>query len=459
LTKRESARLRESSAPATATSANGAPKPVVRPIDAVALIVGIVIGAGIFRTPSIVASNASSASVVYLAWILGGVTSLIGALVYAELATTYPHTGGDYFYLRRAFGHSLAFLFGWARMTVIQTGSIASVGFIFGDYATQILSLGTYSPAIYAGLAVVVLTALNVKGVRQGTGTQNLLTAIQVLGIVFVIAAAFVAVSEPVGEATTSGSATQFGAMMLFVLFTYGGWNEAAYVSGELRDVRRNMARVLILSMLLITALYVGMNWAYLHGLGLEGVAKSQGVAADLMQRAFGETGAKAISVLVAIAALTTVNATVFTGGRSSYAFGNDFRQFAFLGRWSSQTGTPVNGLLLQAAIALALIVLGVFARQGFQTMIEYTAPVFWSFFLLSGVAFFVLRRKDATASRPFRVPLYPIPPILFCIMCAYLLYSSLAYTGIGALVGVAVLVVGAVLLLFVHPSITQTKQ
>src|SRR5262245_35081509 len=125
------------------------PKPIVRPMDAIGLIVGIVIGAGIFRTPSIVAGNAASVGVVYLAWILGGLVSLLGALVYAELATTYPHAGGDYYFLRRAFGYRLAFLFGWARMTVIQTGSITSVAFIFGDYATQILSLGPYSPAVY----------------------------------------------------------------------------------------------------------------------------------------------------------------------------------------------------------------------------------------------------------------------------------------------------------------------
>src|SRR5213593_3625048 len=130
-------------------TSDAAPKPVVRPIDAVGLIVGIVIGAGIFRTPSIVAGAAASTSAVYLAWALGGVVSLLGALVYAELATTYPHAGGDYYYLTRAFGRRLAFLFGWARMSVIQTGTIATVSFIFGDYASQILSLGQYSPAVY----------------------------------------------------------------------------------------------------------------------------------------------------------------------------------------------------------------------------------------------------------------------------------------------------------------------
>jgi amino acid transporter len=412
--------------------------------------VGIVIGAGIFRTPSIVAGNAASASMVYLAWTLGGVVSLIGAIVYAELATTYPHAGGDYYYLTRAFGRRLAFLFGWSRMSVIQTGSIAGVSFIVGDYLSQIVSLGQYSSAIYAVAAIVILTFLNIAGVRQGTGTQNVLTAILVLGILLVIAAGFAAGSPDASAQTAASAATSLGQMMVFILFTYGGWNEAAYVSAELRDVQRNMARVLVISILLITALYILMNWAYLNALGLGGVAKSEQVAADLMRRAFGDTGAKVISVVVALAALTTANATVFTGGRSSYALGCDFKQFAALGRWNARTGTPVNGLLVQGLIAVGLVVLGVFTKQGFATIVEYTAPVFWSFFLLTGIAFFVLRSKDAARPRPFRVPLYPIPPILFCLTCAYLLRSSLDYYRVGALAGVAVLAVGAVLLLFV---------
>ncbi len=434
------------------------PERAVRPIDAVGLIVGIVIGAGIFRTPSIVAANAASSWAVYLAWLFGGVLSLIGALVYAELATTYPQTGGDYYFLQRAFGTRLSFLFGWARMTVIQTGAITSVSFIFGDYMSRIVSLGALSAPIYAAAAVAVLTAVNIMGVRQGTGTQNILTAVEVVGLLAIIAAGFVAgPAGPAADAST-GDASSVGFMTLFVLFTYGGWNEAAYVSGELRDVRRNMARVLIVSLLVITGLYVAVNWAYLHGLGLSGVAKSEQVAADLVQRAFGETGAQGISVLIAVAALTTANATVFTGGRSSYALGRDFWPFGFLGRWSPRTGTPVNGLLLQGAISLALVVLGVFTRRGFETIVEYTAPVFWSFFLLTGIAFFVLRRKDPAANREFRVPFYPLPPVLFCMMCAYLLYSSLAYTGVGALAGVAVLAVGGLLLPFIHLVRPDTK-
>src|SRR5262245_2067529 len=191
-----------------AAPSTSSPKPVVLPVVAVGLIVGIVIGAGIFRAPSIVASNAANSSAVYLAWALGGAISLIGALVYAELATTYPHAGGDYYYLNRAFGRRLAFLFGWARMSVIQTGAIATVSFVFGDYATQILPLGPYSPAVYAALAIAVLTGVNVMGVQQGTGTQNLLTAIQVLGMILVISSAFAAVLPTAAQAAPAGASS-----------------------------------------------------------------------------------------------------------------------------------------------------------------------------------------------------------------------------------------------------------
>jgi basic amino acid/polyamine antiporter, APA family len=190
------------------------------------------------------------------------------------------------------------------------------------------------------------------------------------------------------------------------------------------------------------------INWAYLRGLGLAGMAGSSTVAADLMDRALGTPGARLVSLLVVIAALTSVNATVFTGARTTYALGRDFPRLGFLGRWHEGARTPVNALLAQGAVCLLLVLLGTLTRRGFETMVEYTAPVFWFFFLLTGISLFVLRRQDPGAPRPFRVPLYPLTPLVFCASSAYLLYSSLAYTGVGALVGVGVLAVGVILLL-----------
>jgi amino acid transporter len=234
---------------------------------------------------------------------------------------------------------------------------------------------------------------------------------------------------------------------MVFVLLTFGGWNEAAYISAELRDGRRNMLRVLMLGLGAITAIYFLAGFAYLKGVGLEAMSRSEVVAADLMRRTFGEGGATVASLLIAVSALGAINGDIFTGARTNYAVGSDFRLFGFLGRWKEKTNVPANALLLQGAIASALILLGALTRKGFVTMVEFTAPVFWLFALLTGLSLFALRRRESGVPRPFRVPLYPLLPILFCGSCLYMLQASLAYTGIGALVGLVVFFFGAIFL------------
>lgn len=412
------------------------------------LILGTILGGGIFRTPSLVASNVVGEGAFLFAWGLGGTLSLVGVLCYAELATAYPDVGGDYHFLRRAFGYRLAFLFAWARLTVIQTGSIALLAFIVGDYAARLAS--GPSPAVYAALVVALLTGLNAAGIRPGSAAQNVLTSGVVLGLLLVIGAGL-SVASPGGSPTgvpvaSATGSSAFGLSMVFVLLTYGGWNEASYVSAEVESPGRNMVRALVWSILIVTGLYLLVNWVYLRGLGHAGVAASTAVAADLMERAAGTVGAQLVSSLIVLAAIASVNATIFTGARTAYAFGRDFPPLAFLGRWSPRTETPLNALLIQGGIALALAAIGGWTRKGFETMVEYTAPVFWLFLLLSGVSLFVLRRT-APVAQPFRVPLYPVTPLVFCGTSGYLLYASLAYTGVGALIGMAVLGVGGLVL------------
>ena len=424
------------------------PKKALSSLDTMAMIVGIVIGAGIFKTPALVASNVGSEWGVILLWCAGGVISLIGALCYAELTTAYPNAGGDYHFLKRAFGDSPAFLFAWARVMVIQTGSVAMMGFIIGDYLTQVFALGPYSSSLYALAAVVLLTALNVAGIREGKWTQNLLSLTLVIGLLLVIGASFWlgGTPPPQGAAADTESGGAYGMAMIFVLLTYGGWNEAAYLSAEIRGgagKRARMVTALVAGIVVITLIYVAANIAFLRGLGLDGVARSEAVAADLMRHLMGATGAALISMLIGVAALSTMNVTMITGARSTYALGKDYPMFAFLGRWRAHASTPANALLVQGVIALGLVFLGTFARSGFQVMVEYTAPVFWFFFLLVGVSIFVLRRREPETPRPFRVPLYPVTPLLFCGVCIYMLHSSVTYTGLGALIGVGVLLAG----------------
>jgi amino acid transporter len=232
------------------------------------------------------------------------------------------------------------------------------------------------------------------------------------------------------------------------VLFTYGGWNDAAYISAEVRDRERNMARALLLAIGIVTVLYVLVNLAYLKGLGYAAMVRSDAVAADLLKGVWGSAGEKVISIAVAIAALTSVNGSMIVGGRSNYALGRDWPILGFLGKWDEASGSPRVAMLVQGAIALALVVFGAIQKTGFKGLVEYSLPVFWGFFLLVGVAVFVLRAKEPDAPRPFRIPGYPVVPAIFVLVCAWLLYRSLEFHRTHAFVGLGVLAVGAVLVL-----------
>lgn len=409
-------------------AADDVPKPALSIFDAMMITVGIVIGAGIFQTPAQVAAIAGSPGAMLTAWVLGGVLSFIGALTYAELATTYPSAGGDYTFLTRAYGKNVSFLFAWARSTVICTGSIALLGFILGDYLTRLYSFGPQSSAIYAALAVLMLTSINLIGLRSSSRVQNTLAILEISGVACVALAGFLLEPAPANAAAASGGAGAFGLAMVFVLLTYGGWNEAAYVSAEVRGGPRAVLRTLVFSIAVITTVYLLFVLGVLHGLGFEALKSSEAVGVDIAEGTFGSTGARVIGVLVAIASLTSMNSTMLAGARSNYAVARDWPVFAFMSGWQGQRSTPAMGFVVQAAIAIALIGFGAIEKDGFSAMVEFTAPVFWFFFMLSGIALLVLRRKDPAAARPFKVPLYPVLPLVFVLSCAYVLYSSIMY-------------------------------
>ncbi|WP_114395792.1 APC family permease [Oleisolibacter albus] len=442
---------RAGSEPAASTAAHPAaggsrvdrPAPGLSTWDGVVLLVGTVVGVGIFKAPALVAANAGSQSDFLLLWLAGGLVSLVGALVYAELASTLADVGGEYRFLTRAWGRPVGFLFAWTRLAVVQTGAIAAVAFVFGDYLHILLPGGPVGAALYAALAVLVLTAVNCAGAAAGTRAQGVLTGLLLLGILVLAAASLgtEAAATRLSAPPPSGSVTVAGAAMIFVLLTYGGWNEAAYLAGELRDVGRSMQRVLLLGLAAIVTLYVVMNAAYLHVLGLDGVARSDTVAATLAEATLGPRGGQAIALLVAAATLSTLNAALFTGARAAFALGRDYPRLSLLGRWDGRRGTPVGALLVQGGISLALVGLGALARDGFTAMVEFTAPAFWLFLLLTGLALFRFRQLRLPAR--FRVPLYPLTPALFCAACLFMLHASLVHTGWGALVGVAVLALG----------------
>jgi amino acid transporter len=403
----------------------------LHPFSAIALIVGIVVGAGIFKTPSLVAGISGDAGWALVLWVVGALISIAGALCYAELCTAYPNAGGDYHFLQRAFGRDLSFMYGWSRATIINTGSIALLAFVFGDYMSTLVPLGTYSSAIWALGVVVMLTLVNVVGLHASSRVQMLLTVLEVLGLLAVVVAGFW-VDAPASGAISwfvqAPAPAQWGLCLVFVLLTFGGWNESAYVSAELRGGPRTMVWVIVASMAALTAIYLLVNLALLMGLGLKGLASSKTAASDLLGLAFGPWAHKALGLFVAIAALTSINATMIVGARTNFAVGRDWNALRKLGQWQLQVGSPRQALWMQALISIALILLGTQEADGFSAMVEFTAPVFWGFLFLVGLSVIWLRQTDGQTERPFKVPLYPLLPLIFCSACAWLTYSSITY-------------------------------
>jgi len=407
------------------------------------MMVGIVVGVGIYESPPRIAANVSDPTALLLAWALGGVLAFIGALCYAELATAYPRSGGDYVYLSRAYGSWVGFLYGWAELLVIRTGSIAAMSFVFSDYMTRIAPLGPRSSVVYAVCIVGLLSLVNVRGVREGTWTQNALTVSKVLGIsMIVLIGMFFALTPGSSPSASSISSGSFPLAMIFVLWTYGGWHENAYIAAEVKEPQRNIPRSLLFGTGLVTLMYLAINWAFLRGLGFQQVRASQAVAADVLSLSFGSAGAHLMVILVAVSALGAVNGQIFTGARISYALGQDHRVLSRLGTWSDRFGTPTWALITQALITMTLIVT-IGSRDGFEALVKYTAAVFWFFFLLTGISLFILRWKDPEQARPYLVIGYPLTPLVFCMSSAFMLYGSLSYAPQESLLGAAIVLVG----------------
>ncbi|WAC72020.1 amino acid permease [Roseateles sp. SL47] len=432
---------------------SGQPQRILDVKHAVALCVGMVVGAGIFKTSPMVAQALSTPGELYLAWALGGLLSVIGGLCFAELAAAFPDAGGDYHFLRRAYGHRLGFLFAWSRFAVIHTGSMALLGFVFGDYLAQVVDLsawlGPFASAWMAAGLIVLLTGLNLLGVQVGLGTQLGLTSLVLAGLLLLGLGA--GAQQWHGHAPalphTGAAVPDWGMAMVFVFLAYGGWSDAATLSAEMKDERRGIVRALLLGLGLVMGLYLLANWAYVRVLGLSGLAASPAPAAELMRVAFGR-GAELVMVgVVTLTALSVMNAILIAGPRTTYAAARDLASEWRLARWNARRGTPSVAVLATSAVALLLVAFGAITRGGFSTMVDYLSPVYWFFITLSGMAVIVLRRREPDRPRPFHVPLYPWLPIVFSGCSAYVLWSSLVYVKAGAMVGVVVLALGALML------------
>jgi basic amino acid/polyamine antiporter, APA family len=401
--------------------------------DSVCIIVGVIIGAGIFQTTGDVATAAGGRPIASaLLWLAGGAVSLLGALCYAELTTAYPREGGEYVFLSRAFGPRVGFLFAWCGFWIVRPGSIGAMAYVFATSAKPLLPAtlafgGSTAAVALASAAVALISALNLTGLVAGRWTQNVLTVAKVLGILTVIAVACAAsAGVSGGRNPLAGGTVDYRLAMILVLFTYGGWNEIAYVAAEVRDPRRQFYRSLIGGVVAVTLIYV----AFAAAVWLLTYRST----VDDWQWAFhyvaGVTGSRLLFALVCLSSLGAIQGMIFAGSRIYYAVGADHPAYRWLGRWNPRQGggTPVRSLLLQGAVTLALVIAFGLRPGSFQAMVVFTTPVFYLFFLLAAVSLFVLRRRDRGVPRPYKVPLYPLTPILFAGSCAFMLWSSLTY-------------------------------
>ncbi len=362
---------------------------------------------------------------------LGGLFSLCGAMCYAELASAFPRTGGDLVYLKEAYGSWAGFLFGWLQMVVIRPGDIAIIAFAFATYFQAWMHSGSKVTedlsSIYAAGAVIVLTIINILGVRQSKWTQNLLTSLKVVGLLGIVAVAFFAPAPEsvIGTiAKDAANSLPISVALILVLFTFGGWNEMAYLAAEVKHPERNLVRSLVFGTVVVTLLYLLINAAFLRVLGLTGMSQSPAIATETVEALLPNMGGKLASLLICISTLGTVNGMILTGSRINYALGIEHSSFRGLGHWDSRTGTPTMALALQGAVTLILI----FMLGSFISAVLYTSAAVYIFYLATSLAVPVLRQKRPELSRPYRVTLYPLPLVIFGCICLYLIYSAILY-------------------------------
>lgn len=406
------------------------PKRTLTLFDSVCLIVGIIVGVGIFQVAPDVAKGTTSPEGLLALWLLGGFMSLCGALCYAELASSFPQVGGDYVYLTKSYGKWAGFIFGWIQLIVTRPGDIAVMAFAFATYARAIWdpfrgagSESVVTLKLFACTAVIVFTVVNIVGARSGKRVQNTLTVLKLCGILAVVGVALLVTGR--GTPVTAASLhLPVGLALILILYSYGGWTEIGYVASEVKNPQKNFVRSMTFGVLSVAVVYLVLNVAYMAALGFGGLTQATAVAAEVVERVFPDVGKQLVSALICLSALGNINGLIFTGARISYAVGMDHRVFSPVGKWSEKTETPVRALILQGALAVTLIL----ALGSFIDAVVYYAPVVYSFYLGTTLSVMVLRKKFPGIARPYRVSLYPIPMLVFAATCLYLIYSAIAY-------------------------------
>src|SRR6185503_721319 len=417
--------------------------------DATMIVMGGIIGAGIFVNPSVVARTVHTPGLVLGAWIIGGAIALVGAFVYAELAALRPRVGGQYAYLRDAYHPIVAFLYGWTLLLVVQTGGMAGAAIIFGRYFRDLTGLGV-PEQVLAASTLGILTIINCVGVRAGSNVQSalMLTKLAAIGILIVVG--LFGVTHPVtttratANAGDSGGAIGLATAMVPVLFAYGGWQTASFVSGEMRDPRRDLPRGLLIGVIAVIVLYLSVTWVCLNVLGVDGLASTKTPASDVMRMALGERGARVLALGIAISTVGFLSQSILTAPRVYYAMARDGVFFKVVGTLGERSRVPVVAIVLQGVWAAAIALTG-----KYDQILNYVVAIDVLFFGLTGASLIVFRAREGPPRDAVRVPLHPVTTGLFVLACWAISVTTVLHDPANAGIGVGILLIGVLVYQF----------
>jgi len=412
--------------------------------DSVAIIIAIVIGVGIFRVPAEVSKYLSSPSLIFLAWLLGGIISLLGTFCYAELSASFPKTGGNYIYLRESYGLWAGFLFGWAELLVIRTGSIAAVSFISAEYLQSFLSTNNFLIKPMAISIVFILSFINIGGLRYGKRIQDVLTITKISALIGIIVFGFISKKGDISHfysvpTTFDGRIFPLFCLALIpILWTYGGWHENTFVAGETKDAAKILPFALIIGIFIVISLYLAINFLYIYLIPVAKIANTNLIISDVLQILWGKNGRKILEALVIISSLGCLNAMIITGSRVTYAMAKDNVIFRWIGKVNTRYGTPGRAIVINAVWSIVLVILGTF-----NELLFFTGILVWLFFALTVGGLFILRYKFPNIERPYRVWGYPLIPVIFILICIALSVNTIIFYTFQSFIGLCLAMTG----------------
>ena len=409
-------------------------------LDALSIVIGVVIGGGIFLVPNLVARELHSTLAILAVWIFGGVISFFGALACAELGTAYPSTGGQYVFVREAFGPMVGFLCGWSMFTVARTAQVAWLAVTLALYTSYFVPLSSVESKLLGLTAIALFTGINYRGATAGALVQKLFTLAKVLGIAVIVCGTFFWSGKAVASPTvsTAFSMSSFGTALIASLLAYDGWVQLSFVAGEIRNPQRNILLALALGSCACIVIYLLANLAYLHVLSIPEIAASEHVGATLAERVLGSGGGTFVSLIILVSIIGTLNGCFLTSPRVYFAQAHDglfFRKFAEV---HPRYQTPGFAILAQGLWAAVLLVSG-----SYETLLDYAMFAIWLFYGLMIAGIVVLRRKQPDLERPYRMWGYPISAALFLAVTGWFLLNMLVTRPVPSLTGLLLIATG----------------